>query len=128
MLGYIAGDMTARQMWDKLAAQCHRKDMATRISLMQQLFSTRLHAADNVDQHIHAMAEIRDRLINIGKPLDDAVAAIALLLSVPAEVPQWEMWLRSHTASARDPTWDDVSADMRAEASLQQQRDRTLLQ
>ena len=128
MLGYIAGDMTARQMWDKLATQCHRKDMATRISLMQQLFSTRLRAADNVDQHIHTMAEIRDRLINIGKPLDDAVAAIALLLSVPAEVPQWEMWLRSHTASANDPTWDDVSADMRAEASLQQQRDRTLMQ
>jgi transposase InsO family protein len=128
MLGCIAGDMTARQMWDKLATQCHRKDMATRISLMQQLFSTRLRPADSVDQHIRAMAEIRDRLINIGKPLDDAVAAIALLLSVPAEVPQWEMWLRSHTASAKDPTWDDVSADMRAEASLQQQRDRTLMQ
>ena len=127
MLGYIAGDMTARQMWDKLATQCHRKDMATRISLMQQLFTTRMRPADNVDHHIHAMAEVRDRLINIGKPLDDAVAAIALLLSVPAEVPQWEMWLRSHTGSAKDPTWDDVSADMRAEASLQQQRDRTLM-
>ena len=126
MVNHIAGDMTAREMWDKLASQCRRKDMATRVSLMQQLFTTRLRSADNVDQHIATMSDIRTQFVNIGKPLDDAVAAIALLLSVPAEVPQWEMFLRSHTSSGKDPSWDDVSAAMRAEASLQHQRDSTL--
>ena len=128
IVNHIAGDMTAKQMWDTLAVQCRRKDMATRVSLMQQLFTARLRSADSVDQHISTMSDIRTQLVNIGKPLDDAVAAIALLLSVPAEVPQWEMFLRSHTSSGKDPTWDDVSAAMRAEASLQHQRDRTLIQ
>ena len=126
MVNHIAGDMTAREMWDKLASQCRRKDMATRVSLMQQLFTTHLRSADSVDQHIATMSDIRTQFVNIGKPLDDAVAAIALLLSVPAEVPQWEMFLRSHTSSGKDPSWDDVSAAMRAEASLQHQRDSTL--
>ena len=65
------------------------------------------------------MSDIRTQLANIGKPIEEAVTAIALLLSVPAEVPQWEMFLRSHTTSDKDPTWDDASAAMRAEASLQ---------
>ena len=128
MVNHIAGDMTAKEMWDKLATQCRRKDMATRVSLMQQLFTARLRDAESVDKHISAMNDIRTQLANIGKPIDDAVAAIALLLSVPAEVPQWEMFLRSHTTGGRDPAWDDVSAAMRAEASLQHQRDRTLTQ
>ena len=102
--------------------------MATRVSLMQQLFTARLRDAESVDKHISAMSDIRTQLANIGKPIDDTVAAIALLLSVPAEVPQWEMFLRSHTAADKDPAWDDVSAAMRAEASLQHQRDRTLAQ
>ena len=128
IVNHIAGDMTAKEMWDKLATQCRRKDMATRVSLMQQLFTARLRAAESVDKHISAMSGIRTQLANIGKPIEEAVTAIALLLSVPAEVPHREMFLRSHTASDKDPTWDDVSAAMRAEASLQHQRDRTLAQ
>ena len=58
MVNHIAGDMTAREMWDKLASQCRRKDMATRVSLMQQLFTTRLRSADNVDQHIATMSGV----------------------------------------------------------------------
>jgi hypothetical protein len=128
MVNHIAGDMTAKEMWDRLAVQCRRRDMATRLSLMQQLFTTRLRSGENVDQHISAMNDIRTQFINIGKPIEDDVAAFALLLSVPAEVPQWEMFLRSHTTSDKEPGWDDVSAAMRAEASLQHQRDRTLIQ
>ena len=131
MVNHIAGDMTAQEMWDSLAVQCRRKDLATRVSLMQQLFTARLRDAESVDKHISAMNDIRTQLSSIKKPIDDTVAAIALLLSVPAEVPQWEMFLR--TESSRTPSdgkddlsWDEVSAAMRAEASLQQQRDRTL--
>ena len=128
MIHHLAGsgNMTAKQMWDTLATQCRRKDMATRVSLIQQLFTARLRGADSVDQHISMMQETRTQLVNIGMPLDlDQVAAISLLLSVPAEVPQWEMVLRSYTQSESDPTWDGVSAAIRAEAALQHQRDRS---
>jgi hypothetical protein len=96
---HIAGDMTAKEVWDKLT-QCSRKDMATRVSLMQQLFTARVRDAESVDKHISAMNDIRTQLANIGKPVDDAVAALSLLLSVSAEVPQWVMFLCNAKATS----------------------------
>ncbi len=125
LLNHIsATGLTAKDMWDILAVQCRRRDTASQMSLVQQLFTTRLTGADNVDSHISAMSDIRNQLVDIGRPIDDSLAAIALLLSAPSEVPQWEMFLRSQSASLTSPTWDSASSAMRAEASLQQQRER----
>ena len=124
MLHHLAGLLTAKQMWDKLATQCRKKDFATRLGLYQQLFNSRLLDADSADKHLSDMGNIRSQLADIGKPIDDEMAAVALLMSVPQDQPRWEMWLHSVTAAGNDLSWDGVAANMRAEANLQQQRDR----
>ena len=124
MLHHLVGQATAKQMWDKLATQCRKKDLATRLGLYQQLFNSRLVDADSVDKHLSTMSNIRSQMADIGKPIDDEMAAVALLMSVPQDQPRWEMWLHSVTAAGNDLTWDGVAASMRAEANLQQQRDR----
>ena len=126
IINHVHKDMTAKEMWDKLATQCRRNDSATMASLIEQLVTTRLRDAETVDKHISVMGTIRTQLANMGKPIDDTVSAVLLLLSVPREVPQWEIFVRTHTASTATLTWDNVSAAMRAEASLQRQREHTL--
>ena len=54
-----------QQTWDKLATQCRRKDMTTRVSLMQQLFTARLRDAKSVDKHISNMNDTRAQLANV---------------------------------------------------------------
>ena len=129
LLSHIsAAGMTAKQMWDVLLTQCRRQDMATCMSLLQQLFTTRMVNASSVESHISAMSNIRTQLVDIGEAVEDKVAATALLMSVPSEVPQWEMFLRTQTASSARPSWDAVAAAIRAEASMQQQRERMAVQ
>ena len=110
IINHVHKDMTAKEMWDKLATQCRRNDSATMASLIEQLVTTRLRDAETVDKHISVMGTIRTQLANMGKPIDDTVSAVLLLLSVPREVPQWEIFVRTHTASTATLTWDNVSA------------------
>ena len=68
MLHHLVGVATAKEMWDKLATQCRKKDFATRLGLYQQLFNSRLLVADSVDKHLSNMGHLRSQMADIGKP------------------------------------------------------------
>ena len=125
LLHLIEADMTAKQMWDILATECRQSDMATRMALKRQLHAMRLADAASVNKHIATMGSIRSQLADMGKPVDDEEAAKTLLNSVPDDdtAPQWQMFLRSYTASNQRLTWASVSAAIRAEASQQLQKE-----
>ena len=114
MLCHLEDSMTAQQMWDTLATQCRSADLGSHMSLVTRLLGTRMKDARSVDAHLSAMGDIRTQLANIGKPVDEEMAAMVLLLSVP-KTPEWEMFLRSRTASisvtgpASKLTWATVS-------------------
>ena len=59
IVDHIAGEMIAKEMWDKLATQCRRYDSATIASLIEQLVTTRLRDAETVDKHISVMGTTR---------------------------------------------------------------------
>jgi transposase InsO family protein len=124
LLHLIEADMTAKEMWDILATECRQSDMATRMALKRQLHAMRLVDAASVNKHIATMGSIRSQLADMGKPVDDEEAAMTLLNSVPDDdtAPQWQMFLRSYTASNQHLTWASVSAAIRAEASQQLQK------
>ena len=128
-------DLSAKQMWDRLATHCRRQDMWRLVDLLRQLTNTRLLDAANVEQHLAAMSDIRTQFVNYGKAIPEWIAALLLLLSVPTDDPHWEVFLASHTAAAtataaassgkdQSPaiTWDGVSAAIMAEASKQSQQ------
>ena len=129
-------DLTAKQMWDKLATHCQRQDMWRLVDLFRQLTNTRLLNAASAEQHLATMSDIRTQFINYGKPVPEWIAALLLLLSVPTDDTRWEVFLSSHTAAsaataaasadkdkAPDIKWDTVSAAIMAEASKQAQQD-----
>ena len=123
LLHHINGLKTAKEMWDRLTSKCRQDNLATRFSLVQRLFSTKLQEADShgVDKHLDTMGSIRIQLANLGKPMDEELSALALLMSVPADSPQspWYVWLHSYTASTTSTTWDSVTNALCAEAALQ---------
>ena len=129
-------DLTAKQMWDKLAKHCRRQDMWRLVDLLRQLTNTRLLDAAGAEQHLATMSDIRTQFVNYGKPIPEWIAAFLLLLSVPTDDPRWEVFLGSHTAAATAAaaasssqdadlsiSWDSVSAAIMAEASKQSQQD-----
>ena len=129
-------DLTAKQMWDKLATHCRRQDMWRLVDLFRQLTNTRLLNAASAEQHLATMSDIRTQFVNYGKPVPEWIAALLLLLSVPTDDRRWEVFLASHTAASaataaasadKDKTpdikWDAVSAAIMAEASKQAQHD-----
>ena len=120
----MSGNLTAKQMWDKLATQCRRHDMASRGALIRQIHTTKLKDAAGAEQHISAMSGFREQLAQMGKSMDESEAAFALLHSVPTDVIQWDIFLRTYHAKADDPTWDGVCSEIRVEATLQQQRNK----
>ena len=52
-------DMTAKQMWDKLATYCRRQNMWQLVDLLRQLTNTLLLDAANIQQHLATMSDIR---------------------------------------------------------------------
>ena len=134
----VLGDaeLTAKQMWDKLAKHCRRQDMWRLVDLLRQLTNTRLLDAAGAEQHLATMSDIRTQFVNYGKAIPDWIAALLLLLSVPTDDPRWEVFLSSHTAAAtaaaatssdtaveQAVSWDSVAAAIMAEASKQSQQD-----
>ena len=128
-------DLSAKQMWDRLATHCRRQDMWRLVDLLRQLTNTRLLDAANAEQHLAAMSDIRTQFVNYGKAIPEWIAALLLLLSVPTDDPHWEVFLASHTAAATASaaassdkeqlssiTWDGVAAAIMAEASKQSQQ------
>ena len=82
-------DLSAKQMWDRLATHCRRQDMWRLVDLLRQLTNTRLLDAANVEQHLAAMSDIRTQFVNYGKAIPEWIAALLLLLSVPTDDPHW---------------------------------------
>lgn len=127
VLGDEVKTMTAKDMWDRLATHCARKDTWTSVDLQRQLMSLRLKpdSPASGEQHIATMTDIYNRLDNMGKKLPDWHKAETLLASVTSIDAQWDVFVTTQTASG-ELTWDKVAGGIRAELTKQsvQQLDR----
>ena len=133
----VLGDaqLSAKDMWDRLASHCRRQDMWLLIDLFRRLTNTRLLDASEAEKHLSLMSDLRTQFVNFGAAIPEWISSLLLLLSVPNDDQRWDTFLVTQTAAMakwilaadRDnaPTvsWDSISTAILAEASRHTQQD-----
>ena len=81
--------MSAAETWAKICAACQPKGMATKCSLLRQLWHLRMQEGQRAQDVINQVEAISNKLIGIGEQVPSYHKSIALLGALP---PSWEQW------------------------------------
>ena len=81
--------MSAAETWNKICAACQPRGMATKCSLLRQLWHLRMQEGQRAQDVINQVEAICNKLIGIGEQVPSYHKSIALLGALP---PSWEQW------------------------------------
>lgn len=92
--------MNARDTWNKICSACQPKGMATKSSLLRQLWHLRMLEGQRAQDSINQLEAICNKLVGIAHNVPSDEKSIALLAALP---PSWDQWVQLMESRAADP-------------------------
>ena len=89
-MAYIRRATNAKEAWEKLQSIYQPKGAISIIHIRRKLFRAQCDEGDDIEAHIRALTNLRDKLASYGQTIEEAEFSVCILTSLPDS---WDNWV-----------------------------------